>query len=81
MARLEACGVDVRPVDFGPLLETAALLYDGPWTAERYLVVQDLIERAADALLPVTRSIIERGRQVTGTETFAGLYRLRALQR
>jgi allophanate hydrolase len=79
--RLETLGVEVRPVDFGPLFETAALLYQGPWVAERYLAVRDLIERAPDALLPITRSIIERGRDITGAETFAGLYRLRALRR
>jgi allophanate hydrolase len=43
--------------------------------------VQDLIERDPGALLPVTRSIIERGRKVTGAETFAALYRLKALRR
>jgi allophanate hydrolase len=79
--RLETLGVEVLPVDFGPLFEAAALLYDGPWVTERYLAVQDLIERDPGALLPVTRSIIEGGRAITGTETFAALYRLKALRR
>jgi allophanate hydrolase len=79
--RLEALEVELRPVDFGPLFEAAALLYDGPWVSERYLAAQELIERDPDALLPVTRSIIERGRAVTGPAAFAGLYRLQALRR
>ena len=79
--RLEALAIELRPVDFGPLLEAAALLYHGPWIAERYLAARDLLEDAPAALLPVTRSIIERGRDVTGAETFAGLYRLQALRR
>jgi len=79
--RLKALGVEIRPVDFGPLFEAAALLYDGPWVTERYLAIHDLIDRDPGALLPVTRSIIESGRAVTGTETFAALYRLKALRR
>ena len=81
LGHLEALGITLRPVDFGPLFEAAALLYDGPWVAERSLAVQDLIERDPDALLPVTRSIIARGREVSGIDTFAGLYRLQALRR
>ena len=81
VGRLEAQGIEVRPIDFGPLFLTAALLYDGPWVAERYLAVRDLIEHDPEALLPVTRSIIARGREVSGIDTFAGLYRLQALRR
>jgi allophanate hydrolase len=80
-ARLERLGIELSPIDFGPLFETASLLYEGPWVAERYLAVQELIEQDPDALLPVTRNIIERGREITAAETFAGFYRLAELRR
>ena len=80
LERFDGVGVEVRAVDFGPLFEAAALLYDGPWVAERWLAAQDLIERDPGALLPVTRSIIERGRDIGAADAFAGLYRLAALR-
>jgi allophanate hydrolase len=80
-ARLEAQGVALRPVDFGPLFEAAALLYQGPWIAERYLAAQALLEQDPPALLPVIREVVGRGRAVGGAEVFAGLHRLQALRR
>ncbi len=80
-ARLEAQGVELRPVDFGPLFEAAALLYQGPWIAERYLAAQALLEQDPTALLPVIREVVGRGRAVGGAEVFAGLHRLQALRR
>ena len=32
---------------FAPFLETARLLYEGPWVAERYVAIRDFIDRAA----------------------------------
>src|SRR5690349_2326944 len=37
IARLESLGGVAREVDVAPLLETARLLYEGPWVAERFL--------------------------------------------
>src|SRR5690606_15642040 len=39
VAALERLGFTFRPVDFAPFLELARLLYEGPWVAERYVVV------------------------------------------
>ena len=41
-------------IDFAPFLETARLLYEGPWVAERYVAIRDFIERQPKALHPVT---------------------------
>ena len=36
LEHLAALGATLRPIDFTPLFAMAALLYDGPWVAERY---------------------------------------------
>lgn len=69
------------PVDIGPLLEAAQLLYQGPWVAERYLAVERLIESRPEALLPVTRQIIAGGARPSARDAFRAIYRLRELQR
>ena len=37
LAQLEGLGGEAVEVDFAPFLETARLLYEGPWVAERYV--------------------------------------------
>ena len=37
--RLRSLGAEIIEVDFSPFLEAARLLYEGPWTAERYAAV------------------------------------------
>ena len=33
-------GAELHPIDFAPFCELAALLYEGPWVAERYAAVE-----------------------------------------
>jgi allophanate hydrolase len=79
--RVESLGLGTVEVDFAPFLEAARLLYDGPWIAERYAAVGAFMESHPGALHPVTRSIIEAGKQPTAAAAFAGQYKLRELQR
>ena len=44
VARARELGFCVEPIDFEPFLETARLLYEGPWTAERYAAIEALID-------------------------------------
>jgi allophanate hydrolase len=72
-----------RPVEFDlePLYETARLLYEGPWVAERYLVIRDLLASSPDAIHPVTREITIAGARLSAADTFAALYRLQGLRK
>jgi allophanate hydrolase len=81
VSRLEALGGRAVPVDLRPFREAARLLYDGPWVAERYAAIRAFIERTPQALLPVTRGIIEPARERGAVEVFEGQYRLEALRR
>jgi len=77
---LTSLGGEAVELDFAPFLEAAKLLYEGPWVAERYLATSPLISEQPDALLPVTRSIIEKGAEGTARDAFAAQYRLKALK-
>jgi allophanate hydrolase len=81
LKRLEELGGTEVEIDFRPFLETARLLYEGPWLAERYWAVRELVERHPEALHPVTREVIARGAKVTAVDAFDAYYRLKALQR
>ncbi len=77
--RCSAMGGNPVEVDIEPLLEVARLLYEGPWVAERYLATRALIESDPAAMLPVTRQIIEPGRDASALDAFRAQYRLREL--
>jgi allophanate hydrolase len=73
-------GADIEPVDMTPLFKTAALLY-GPWVAERYQALRPLMETSPDALLPVTRGIVEKAQAFSAADLFGAQYQLAALKR
>jgi allophanate hydrolase len=80
-ARLAQLGGERVVIDFAPFLETAQLLYQGPWVAERYVVAEALLRRDPGALQPVTRQIIEGGAIPNAADAFRAQYRLQQLRR
>jgi allophanate hydrolase len=81
IARAHELGFSVESIDFEPFLETARLLYEGPWTAERYAAVEALIESQPDALHPVTYRIIAGARSFSAVAAFKAQYLLMELKR
>jgi allophanate hydrolase len=79
--RWRALGATTVGFDLEPLYETARLLYEGPWVAERYLVVRNLLASSPDAIHPVTREITIAGSRLSAADAFAALYRLQGLRR
>jgi len=80
LRRWSALGTTLVEFDMEPFYETARLLYEGPWVAERFLVVRDLLASSPDSIHPVTRDIIASGSRLTAAETFSALYRLQGLR-
>jgi allophanate hydrolase len=81
LRRIERLGGELIEIDFGPFLETARLLYEGPWVAERYVAIRDFVDRYPDALHPITRQIIAGGARPLAADAFSAYYRLKELQR
>ena len=81
LKRWRALGAELVEFDMEPFYETARLLYEGPWVAERYLVIRDLLASSPDAIHPVTREITAAGGRLSAAETFSALYRLQGLRK
>ncbi|PWC31238.1 allophanate hydrolase [Azospirillum sp. TSO35-2] len=79
--RLSALGGVAVPIDFAPFAEAAALLYSGPWVAERTVAVGDFLADYTGAGLAVTRGIIEGGYKHDAVGCFRAMHRLEALRR
>ena len=59
--RARGLGQQVVELDFAPLFEVAALLYEGPWVAERHSVVRELLAAQPEAFDPAcARSLAVR---------------------
>lgn len=54
-------GVEVRLMDCSYLNQAAAVLYDGPWVAERWADLGAFVETHPGDVLPVTESILRSG--------------------
>jgi allophanate hydrolase len=80
MDRAQSLGAEITRFDLAPFREAAALLYAGPWVAERLITVAELLERNPGAIHPVVRSIVEGGRMYAADATFRSLYRLGELR-
>src|SRR5437764_1077645 len=81
LKRWTALGATLVEFDLEPFYETARLLYEGPWVAERYLVIRNLLASSPEAIHPVTRDIIVAGSRLGAADTFAALYLLQALRK
>jgi allophanate hydrolase len=66
--------------DFGPFLETARLLYHGPWVAERMAAVRTFYPKHAGDMDPTVRTIIAGADNFSAVDAFEGLYRLQELR-
>jgi allophanate hydrolase len=81
ISRAEELGGTPVEIDFAPFLEAARLLYEGPWLAERYAAVGSILETNPEAVLTVTRQIIESAKSASAVAAFQGQYRLMGLKR
>ena len=81
VARIESLGGECVEFDLQPFLETAKLLYEGPWVAERQAAVGDFIDSHPGAALPVIETLIGGARRWSAAEAYAQGYRLKAYKR
>jgi allophanate hydrolase len=78
---LEKAGGTRVEVSFASFRDAGRLLYEGPWVAERLHATQTLLSENADAVLPVTRSILEDARRYSALDAFRAQYELAGLRR
>ena len=81
IARAESLGASILTFDYAPFREVAALLYDGPWVAERLAAVEAFLASNPDDFDPTVRRIIAGAQGKSAVEAFRGLYRLEELRK
>ena len=77
---IERSGGRVVEIDYTPFRETAALLYQGPWIAERLAAIREFFARHQDEMHPVTRAIIAGAENYSALDAFEAAYRLQGLK-
>ena len=80
MKQLPAIGCAVAPFDLAPFSQVAELLYQGPWTAERYAVAGALMESDQASIDPAVREVLQSAKRYSAVDTFNAHYRLRELE-
>ncbi|MEJ1938986.1 amidase family protein, partial [Nostoc sp. NIES-2111] len=81
LALYKDLGARLVEIDMEPFFETARILYEGAYVAERYAAVRRFIEERPDDMHPVTRRIIEGARKFSAADAFDAQYRLADLRR
>ncbi|HTV24872.1 MAG TPA: allophanate hydrolase [Polyangiaceae bacterium] len=79
--RLRELGGQAVAVDFEPFAQAAALLYQGPWVAERGAAVGEFIAREPAGLDPTVAGIIGGAKRWSAVDGFLAQQRLRELSR
>jgi allophanate hydrolase len=77
---LQSRGGRMRELDFTPFARTGALLYGGPWVAERLEATAELLASAPDELHAVTRSVLESAHRHRAADAFDALHELERLR-
>ena len=81
ISALETLGGAAYEFDFQPFQEAAALLYAGPWVAERLAAIQDFFAAHADDMNPVVRGIIGGAAKWSAADAYLAQHQLEALRR
>jgi allophanate hydrolase len=81
LARARAFGATIIELDFGALAETAALLYQGPWVAERHAAIEAWMRERPEEIDPTVRAVIGQATKYSATDAFKAQYRLEELRR
>ncbi|HUB94869.1 MAG TPA: allophanate hydrolase [Stellaceae bacterium] len=80
VARLESIGGRRRDIAFEPFAATGAILYSDAGVAERVAAVGDFLRDHPRSVLPVTREIIERGRNAAAADVYRARVRMAGLR-
>ena len=77
--RLRQLGGTPVPVDYRPLADAAALLYESALVAERYAAIREFFDSNELEVVEPVRGILAAGRQYSAADLFDAQTRLRAL--
>ncbi len=79
--RARGLGAEIVTFHFEPFRKAAALLYQGPWVAERLAAIADFAGSRPQSIHEVVRGIILGAKPITAVDAFDGFYQLAELAR
>ena len=79
--RMADLGATIVEIDYAPFRECAALLYGGPWVAERLAAIEDFALTQAQHMDPTVREIVLGAKGMSAVDAFRGAYALEAYRR
>jgi allophanate hydrolase len=79
--RLQEIGGIRTCVDFAPFRDAGALLYSGPWIAERFAAVGEFVASRPNDVNPVVAGIINAATKYGAVDAYRGAHRLEELKR
>ena len=74
--KMQSLGGMKKEIDFSIFIQAAKLLYEGPWVAERYVAIEEVIQQHPESLLPVINTIIGGGEGKMATDAFKAEYQM-----
>lgn len=80
LERAREAGTTLVEVDVAPLLEAGALLYEGPWLAERHAAFGAWLRDDVAGVDPAVRAVVAAGARFSAGDAFAAQTRLAALR-
>jgi hypothetical protein len=75
------CSFEVRYVKNEVFSETAKILYGGAYIAERWSALGDFVSKNESGILPVTKKILETGKNKTAAQLFDDLHKIASYKR
>lgn len=79
LAQMQALGGTLVPIDYAPLADAAAMLYDSALVAERYAAVREFFDMRPDAVIQPVRDILAAGQRYDAADLYRAQHRLRGL--
>lgn len=80
IAQLRSLGGTPREIAFAPFAAAAEILYSDAGVAERIAAVGDFLRDHPESVLPITRTIIERGRNAKAADVYRAREQLAKLK-
>lgn len=80
LRRVEKLGGTLVPVSMEPFARVRRILYDGPWIAERGLVMDGVVGKYRNEIFPVTRQILESASSYRAADVFSAIHEIAEIQ-
>jgi allophanate hydrolase len=73
-------GVAVRRIDYGLFAKAAAILYEGPWIAERWADLGEFVATRPETVHAVTATILRSGANLDAAALFKSIHQVRVFR-